>query len=61
MTGTARVHVTVESTGRVASVVVSGHGFAGRPEGSCIARAVRGTAFTPFAGEHLGVTYPYRL
>jgi hypothetical protein len=60
-TGLARVQVTVQSSGRVASALVSGHGFVGTPEGSCIARAVRGATFTPFTRDSTRITYPFQL
>ena len=56
----AEVRVRVGSSGRVQSSVVIGQ-FAGTPEGSCIARAVRGARFRPFTQESFEFTYPFRL
>lgn len=58
--GVANVRVTVRSSGKVTNAVVSGD-FAGTPEGSCIARAVRGATFAPFAQPSFVVTYPYQF
>ncbi len=56
---TALIRVT-GSTGTVASVSVQGD-FAGRPEGACIANAVRNARFAPFAQDAFLVTYPFRF
>lgn len=56
--GDAPVRLMVASTGRVRNAVVSGS-FVGTPEGSCIARALRGAHFPPFAQESLEISYPF--
>jgi hypothetical protein len=53
--------VTVDgSSGRVTNARVQGQ-FAGTPEGSCIARAVRRARFPRFKRPSFQVTFPYRL
>jgi len=58
--GIAQVRITVASSGRVRNAVVQGV-FAGTPEGSCVARAVRRARFPKFKDESFSVTYPFRL
>lgn len=58
--GVADVTVTVRSAGFVSYAVVSGD-YAGTPEGSCIARAVRAAKFPAFSEPTLRVTYPFQL
>jgi hypothetical protein len=58
--GLSTAHVTVTGAGRVASVTIDG-AFAGTPEGSCMARALRAAAFPRFSTPSLQVTYPFRL
>jgi hypothetical protein len=58
--GTAQVDVVVQGTGRVTSATITGN-FQGSPEGSCIARAVRGARFPQFTGEALRFRYPYGI
>jgi hypothetical protein len=58
--GVADVTVTVRSAGFVSYAVVSG-AYAGTPEGSCIARAVRAAKFPAFSEPTLRVTYPFQL
>jgi len=58
--GSVQVRVTVGSSGRVRTALVSGD-FVGTPVGSCIARAVRTARTPPFAAESFSVTYPYAL
>lgn len=58
--GVARVVVTVSPDGRVRHAYVQG-GFAGRPEGSCMARVVRDARFPAFRKADLRVAYPYAL
>jgi len=58
--GAAEVLITVRSNGRVASAIVSG-AFAGTPEGSCIARAVREAQFPAFAQPTFAISYPFAL
>jgi len=59
--GVAMTQVTVDgSSGRVTNARVQGQ-FAGTPEGSCIARAVRRARFPRFKRPSFQVTFPYRL
>jgi len=58
--GVAQLHVTVADSGRVRHARVAGH-FAGRPEGSCMARAVRRARFPADRQDGFKVVYPYRL
>ena len=58
--GTAAVDVVVQGSGRVTSATVTGN-FQGSPEGSCIARAVRGARFPAFTGEVLRFRYPFAI
>ncbi len=58
--GLVTVEVTVGSSGRVRSALVHGV-FAGTPEGSCMARAVRRARFPRFTDESVTIRYPYRL
>jgi hypothetical protein len=59
-TGVAEVRVRLGSSGRVQSAVVIGQ-FAGTPEGTCIARAVRGARVPPFRQATFEFTYPFRI
>lgn len=58
--GVAQVRITVASSGRVRNAIVQGL-FAGTPEGSCIARAVRRARFPAFREDSFTITYPFRL
>jgi hypothetical protein len=58
--GVAKIEVTIANTGRVSRAVVDGV-FKGTPEGSCIARAVRGARFPLFSQPSLSVSYPVSL
>ncbi len=58
--GRAEITFSVGSSGRVRTATVGGD-FAGSPEGSCMARAARSTAFPAFTNESLSVTFPYQL
>ncbi len=58
--GVATVEITVGSSGRVRSALVTGF-FAGTAEGSCIARAVRRARFPRFSQDTFLVTYPFQL
>ena len=60
MGGVADITLTVQSTGRVSYAMVSGD-FAGTPEGSCLARAVKSAKFPPFKEAFLRVNYPIQL
>jgi hypothetical protein len=59
-TGVAEVRVRLGSSGRVQSAIVTGQ-FAGTPEGSCIARAVRSARVPPFRQSTFEFTYPFRI
>lgn len=56
--GAAIVRATVRPDGRVSSAVVTG-AFAGTPQGSCIARAMRSVRLPPFSGAPVVVNYPF--
>ena len=58
--GTSTARINIASTGRVASANIHG-AFAGTPEGSCMARTLRGAVFPRFSDPNLQVTYPFRL
>jgi hypothetical protein len=58
--GTATVLVIVAGSGRVTTAEVRGF-FAGTPQGSCIARAVRGAHLPPFTADRFEFTYPFTL
>jgi hypothetical protein len=58
--GTANVNLTVRGTGVVSHALVTGT-FAGTPEGSCIARAVKLARFEPFRDAFVRITYPFQL
>jgi outer membrane biosynthesis protein TonB len=58
--GVAEVDIVVGSSGRIRSAVVGGF-FAGTPEGSCVARAVRGARLPPFQNDSFQFSYPFRL
>ena len=57
--GTARVLVTVASSGRVTTAQVQDEMWARPPTGSCIARAVRGARFPRFSEDRFRVMYPF--
>lgn len=58
--GVATVEVTVGSSGRVRSALVTGF-FSGTPEGSCVARAVRRARFPEFRRPTFSFTYRFQL
>jgi hypothetical protein len=58
--GLATTNVTIAGAGRVTAVVIEGV-FAGTPQGSCMARAVRRAKFPPFAQPTFKVSYPFSL
>jgi hypothetical protein len=58
--GVANVTLTVRGAGIVSHALVTGV-FAGTPEGSCIARAVKLAHFEPFRDPTIRVTYPFQL
>lgn len=59
--GVAWVQVTFAGpTGRVSNALVQGN-FAGTPQGSCIARAVRSAQVAPFHSATFSVAFPFQL
>lgn len=58
--GVANVTLTVRGAGVVSHALVTG-AFAGTPEGSCIARAVKLARFEPFRDASVRITYPFQL
>ena len=59
--GVATVRVTFTgSSGRVTTAIVEGQ-FAGTPQGSCVARAVRAASVPRFAQPTVSVVYPFTL
>jgi hypothetical protein len=59
--GVAQVRVTFSgSSGRVTSAMVEGQ-FAGTPQGSCIARAVRGASVPRFTQPTFSVLFPFQI
>jgi hypothetical protein len=58
--GVASVRINIGASGRVRGTEVGGD-FAGTPEGSCIARAVRGARFPAFSQPSFSVSYPFSL
>jgi hypothetical protein len=58
--GTAEVKLTIESTGRVSQVMVSGK-FAKKPTGACVEDAVKTAVFPAFEGAPMTLDYPFML
>jgi hypothetical protein len=59
--GVAQVRITFSgSSGRVTSALIEGQ-FAGTPQGSCIARAVRGGSVPRFAQPTFSVLFPFQI
>jgi hypothetical protein len=58
--GTFTARITITGAGRVASATIEG-AFAGTPQGSCMARSLRGVTFPRFSNPSLQVTYPFRM
>jgi hypothetical protein len=58
--GRVTVTANVRPDGRVSGAVVTG-GFAGTPEGSCVARTARSVRVPAFDGAALSVSYPFDL
>lgn len=58
--GRTSATVTISGAGRVTYATVDG-AFAGTPQGSCMARALRGAQFPQFASPQLRVVYPFAL
>lgn len=59
-TGVAELDITIAGTGAITTVVVGGD-FAGTPQGSCIARAVRQAHFPRFQKERFRLLFPYSI
>jgi hypothetical protein len=58
--GTTFANVTIASSGRVGHASIEG-AFAGTPEGSCMARALRSATVPRFAADSMTVRFPYVL
>ncbi len=58
--GIVHIDATVANSGRVSYAVLEG-AFQGSPEGSCMARAVRGARFPRFSQPSLKISYPVAL
>lgn len=58
--GRTTANVTVSGAGRVTYATIEG-AFAGTPQGSCMARALRSAQFPQFASPQLRVRYPFAL
>jgi hypothetical protein len=58
--GRMKANVTISGAGRVTYATIEG-AFAGTPQGSCMARALRGAQFPQFASPQLRVGYPFAL
>jgi len=58
--GMVFANVTVASSGRVSHGTIEG-AFAGTPQGSCMARALRTASFPEFSAQSFSVKYPFRL
>jgi hypothetical protein len=58
--GVAQLDLTVANTGRVVHALVIGD-FAGTPQGSCMARALRKASFPRFKQDRFRVLYPVSL
>jgi hypothetical protein len=59
-TGVAELDLTIHGSGTVAHALVGGD-FAGTPQGSCIARTLRGASFAPFQKPKFRVLYKLML
>jgi hypothetical protein len=58
--GTAMVKLTIAPTGQISKVSVSGE-FSGKPEGACVASALKGASFPPWDGGPQSFTYAVLL
>jgi hypothetical protein len=58
--GTTFANVTINGNGQVSYSTVEG-AFAGSPQGSCMARALRSASFPRFASASLKVRFPFVL
>jgi len=58
--GTTFANVTIAGSGRVIHSSIEG-AFAGTPQGSCMARALRSASFPRFAADRMTVRFPFVL
>jgi hypothetical protein len=58
--GTAEIDLTIASSGSVTYALIAGD-YAGTPQGSCIARTIRGAHFEPFTKPRVRVLYRMAL
>jgi hypothetical protein len=58
--GTAEIDLTIASSGAVSYALIGGD-YAGTPQGSCIARAVRAARFEPFTKPRVRIIYRMAL
>lgn len=58
--GTATVKLMIAPSGQISKIAVTG-AFAGKPEATCVAAAVRGATFPPWDGRPMAFTYPILL
>lgn len=58
--GTAEIDLTIASTGAVTYALIAGD-YAGTPQGSCIARTIRGAHFEPFKKPRVRILYRMAL
>jgi hypothetical protein len=58
--GVAEASITVAGSGEVIHAQIGGY-YASRPEGSCMARALRGARFPRFQRDKFTVVYPFRF
>jgi len=58
--GVAEIDATIANSGRISHALIGGN-FQGSPEGSCMARVVRGARFPQFRQPMLKVSYPVAL
>jgi hypothetical protein len=56
--GRMTANVTISGAGRVTYSTIEG-AFAGTPQGSCMALALRAAQFPPFTSAQLRVRYPF--
>jgi len=58
--GTAEIDLTIAGTGAVTYALIAGD-YAGTPQGSCIARTIRGAHFEPFKKPRVRILYRMAL
>ena len=59
--GVATAAISLESSGRVVSVSVSGAPFGGSREGACMESVIRRARFEPFQRARFDVSYPFSI